>query len=164
MSTLSGKPLKSIYQFPYLGSKISSIESDIIHLVNEWNAIYELLIIWKSDLSGKVKQYFFQAVAVSILLYGCTPWTLTKRTEKNLDGNYTRMLCAFLNEAAPHKAVTVRPLNFHLTNYSSKTNKTCRVGVGAGMNSEATFYYGWASFCRPLMFIGVSFVRTQDPV
>ena len=33
----------------------------------------------------------------SILLYGCTTWTLTKRLEKRLDGNYTRMLWAILN-------------------------------------------------------------------
>ena len=39
---------------------------------------------------------FFQAVVVSIQLYGCTTWTLTKRLEKKLDGNYTRMLRAIL--------------------------------------------------------------------
>ena len=35
------------------------------------------------------------------------PWTLTKRLEKKLDGNYTRMLRAILNKslaATPHKA------------------------------------------------------------
>ena len=30
---------------------------------------------------------------------GCTTWTLTKRIEKKLDGNYTRMLQAILNES-----------------------------------------------------------------
>ena len=40
---------------------------------------------------------FFQAAVVSILLYGCTTWTLTKWLEKKLDGNYTRMLWAILN-------------------------------------------------------------------
>ena len=35
----------------------------------------------------------------SILLYGCTTWTLTKRLEKKLDGNYTRMLQAILNKS-----------------------------------------------------------------
>ena len=43
------------------------------------------------------KTQFFQAVVMSILLYGCTTWTLTKRMEKKLDGNYTRMLRAILN-------------------------------------------------------------------
>ena len=42
---------------------------------------------------------FFQAAVVSILLYGCTTWTLTKRLEKKLDGNYTRILRAILNKS-----------------------------------------------------------------
>ena len=42
---------------------------------------------------------FFQAAVVSILLYGCTTWTLTKRLEKKLDRNYTRMLRAVLNKS-----------------------------------------------------------------
>ena len=46
-----------------------------------------------------MKRSFFQAVVVSILLYGCTTWTLTKWLEKKLDGNYTRMLRAILNKS-----------------------------------------------------------------
>ena len=45
----------------------------------------------KSDLTDKMKRRFFQAAIVSILLYGCTTWTLTKWLEKKLDGNYTRI-------------------------------------------------------------------------
>ena len=51
--------------------------------------------IWKSNLTDKMKRSFF----LSILLYGCTTWTLTKRLEKKLDGNYTRMLRAILNKS-----------------------------------------------------------------
>ena len=36
---------------------------------------------------------------MSILLYGCTTWTLNRRIEKKLDGNYTRMLRAVLNKS-----------------------------------------------------------------
>ena len=46
-----------------------------------------------------MKCSFFQAAVVLILLYGCTTWTLTKRLEKKLDGNYTRMLRAILNKS-----------------------------------------------------------------
>ena len=46
-----------------------------------------------------MKRSFFQAAVVSILLYGCTTWTLTKQLEKKLDGNYTRMLRAILNKS-----------------------------------------------------------------
>ena len=35
---------------------------------------------------------FFQAAVMSILLYGCTTWTLTKRIEKKLDTNCIRIL------------------------------------------------------------------------
>ena len=68
-------------------------------LAKAWTAINRLLVIWKSDLTKKMKCSFFQAAIVSILLYGCTTWTLTKRLEKKLDGNYTRMLWAILNKS-----------------------------------------------------------------
>ena len=42
---------------------------------------------------------FFQPAVVSMLLYRCTTWTLTKRLEKKLDSNYTRMLRAILNKS-----------------------------------------------------------------
>ena len=46
-----------------------------------------------------MKRSFFQAAVVSILLYGCTTWTLTKRLEKKLDENYTRMLRTVLKKS-----------------------------------------------------------------
>ena len=75
-------------------------EKDIdTRLTKAWTAIDRLSIIWKSDLTDKMKRSFFQAAVVSILLYGCTTWTLTKRLERRLDGNYTRMLRAVLNKS-----------------------------------------------------------------
>ena len=67
-----------------------------------WTAIDRLSIIWKSDLTDKMKRSFFQAAVLSILLYGCTTWTLAKRLKK-LDGNYTRMLRAILNKSWPQQ-------------------------------------------------------------
>ena len=46
-----------------------------------------------------MKRSFFQTAVVSILLYGCTTWTLTIRLEKKLDVNYTRMQRAILNKS-----------------------------------------------------------------
>ena len=46
-----------------------------------------------------MKHCFFLAVVVLILPYGCTTWTLTKRLEKELEVNYTRMLRAILNKS-----------------------------------------------------------------
>ena len=68
-------------------------------LSKAWTAIDRVSVIWKSDLTDKMKRSFFQAVVLSILLYGCTTWTLTKRMEKKLDSNYSRMLRAILNKS-----------------------------------------------------------------
>ena len=100
ISTLDGTSLKLVDKFTYLESSVSSTEKDInTRLTKAWTAIDRLLIIWKSDLTDKMKRSFFQAAVVSILLYGCTTWTLTKQLKKKLDGNYTRMLRAILNKS-----------------------------------------------------------------
>ena len=93
ISTFEGTSLKLIDKFTYLESSVSSTEKDIdTQLTKAWTAIDKLSIIWKSNLTNKMKCSFFQAAVVSILLYGCITYTLTKRLEKKLDGNYTRML------------------------------------------------------------------------
>ena len=100
ISTQDGTSLKLVDKFTYIGSSVSSTEKDIdTRLTKAWTAIDWLSIIWKPDLTDKMKRSFFQAAVVSILLYGCTTWTLTKRLEKKLDGNYTRMLRAILNKS-----------------------------------------------------------------
>ena len=100
ISTLEGTSLKLVDKFTYLGSSVSSTEKDIdTRLTKAWIAIDKLSVIWKSDLTDKMKRSFFQAMVVLILLYWCTTWTLTKRLEKKLDGNYTRMLRAISNKS-----------------------------------------------------------------
>ena len=100
ISTQDGTSLKLVDKFTYLGSSVSSTKKDIdTRLTKAWTAIDRLSIIWKSNLTDKMKRSFFQAVDVSVLLYGCTTWTLTKRLEKKLDGNYTRILRAILNKS-----------------------------------------------------------------
>ena len=93
-STLCGSSLKLVDKYIYVESTVSSTEKDIdTRLAKAWTANDMLSIIWNSDLTDKMQRSFF----VSILLYGCTTWTLTKRMEKKFDGNYTRMLRAILN-------------------------------------------------------------------
>ena len=99
ISILDEISLKLVDKF-YLGSSVSSTEKDIdTRLTKAWTAIDMLSIIWRSDLTDKMKRNFFQAAVVSILLYGCTTWTLAKRLEKKLDGNYTIRLRAILNKS-----------------------------------------------------------------
>ena len=100
ISTLDRTPLKLEDKFTYIWSSVESTEKDIdTRLTKASTAINRLSIIWKSDLTDKMKRSFFQTAVASILLYGWTTWTLTKRLEKKLDGNYTRMLRAILNKS-----------------------------------------------------------------
>ena len=73
-----------IFKCP-LGNCISNEKDIDTRLMKAWTAIDRLSIIWKSDLTDKMKRSFFQAAVVSKLLYGCTTWTLTKRLERKLD-------------------------------------------------------------------------------
>ena len=123
ISTLDGTSLKLVDKFTYLGSSVSSTEKDIDkRLTKAWTAFDELSIIWKSDLTDKMKRSFFQAAVVSILLYGCTNWTLTKRLEKKLDGNYTRMLRAIWN-----KSWRQHPTKYRLYGHQPPITKTIQV-------------------------------------
>ena len=100
ISTLNSSSLELVDKFTYLGSSVSSTETDIdTRLAKAWMAINRLSVIWKSALTDKMKRYFFQATVVLILLYGCTTWTRAKRMAKKLDGNYTRILRAILNKS-----------------------------------------------------------------
>ena len=122
-STLYGTPLKLVDKFSYLGSSVSSTEKDTdTRLMKAWTAIDRLSIIWKSDLTDKMKRSFFQAAVVSILLYGCTTWTLTERLKKKLDGNYTRMLRAiFIKSWKQH------PIRHQLYGHLPPITKTIKV-------------------------------------
>ena len=66
ISTLDGISLKLVDKFTYLGSSVSSTEKDIdTRLTKALTAIDKLSIIWKSDLTDKMKRSFFQAAVVS---------------------------------------------------------------------------------------------------
>ena len=122
ITTQDGTPLKLVPKFTYLGNSVSSTEKDIDTLTKAWTAIDKLSIIWKSDLTDKMKRSFFQAAVVSILLYECTTWMLTKRLEKKLDGNYTRMLRAILN-----KSWRQHPTRYQLYDHLPPITKTIQV-------------------------------------
>ena len=123
ISTLDGTPLKLVDKFTYLGSSVSSTEKDIdTRLTKAWTAINRLSIIWKSDLTDKMKRSFFKAAVASIQLHGCTTWILTKRLEKKLDGNYTRMLREILN-----KSLRRHPTRYQLYGHLPPITKTIHV-------------------------------------
>ena len=58
IATLNGSSLKLVDQFTYLGSSISSTETDInMQQVKAWTAIDSLSVIWKSDMTDKITQF-----------------------------------------------------------------------------------------------------------
>ena len=104
-------------------TSVSSTEKGIdTRLIKAWTAIDKLSVIWKSDLTDKIKRSFCQAAFVSILLYGCTTWTLKKRLEKKLDDNFTRMLRAILI-----KSWRQRPTKHQLYGHLPPITKTNQV-------------------------------------
>ena len=124
ISQLNSSSLKLVDKFTYLGSTVLLTKTDINSwLAKAWTGIDWLSVIWESDLTDQIKRNFFQAAVVSRLLYGCTTWTLTKRMEKKLDSNYTRMLQAILNKLwRPHST------KHQLYGHPPPITKTIQVG------------------------------------
>ena len=80
--SVNGTQLKSVDNYTYLGSEISSMDKKIkIRIAKSWT----------------LKRNFFRAVVESVFLYGSEAWTLTKKLERKLDGTYTRMLRVVFN-------------------------------------------------------------------
>ena len=71
-----------------------------MRLAKAWTANDRLSVIWKTDLTDKIKRSFFQVAVMSILLYGCSTWTLTKGMKKKQDSNYTRMQRVIFNKSS----------------------------------------------------------------
>ena len=127
---LNGSSLKLVNKFNYLGSSVSSTETNNdTRLAKAWTAINRLLVIWNSDLIDKMKRSFFQAAVVSILLYGCTTWTLIKRMEKRLDGNCKRILRVILNKSWRQHS-TKQQLYDHLPPITKTIKIRCTRHVG----------------------------------
>ena len=61
--------------------------------------------------------FFFQAADISILPYGWTTWSLTKRVETKLDGNYTRMLRAVLKKSWRHQPPITKTIQLRRTRH-----------------------------------------------
>ena len=119
LSADTGSLENYIYIYIYIKRSCHHPRLYSLSAIKAWTAIDKLSII--SDLTDKMKRSSFQAAVLSILLYGCTTWTLTKRLEK-LDGNYTRMLQAILN-----KSERQHPTRHQLYGYLPPITKTIQV-------------------------------------
>ena len=62
ISTLNGSSLKLVDKFTYQGSSVSSTQTNInMWLAKAWTDINRLLVMWKSDLTNKIKRSFFSS-------------------------------------------------------------------------------------------------------
>ena len=104
ISTLEGTPLKLVDKFTYLGSSVESTEKDVkTRLAKAWTAINRLSIIWKSDLTNKMKDANKMAGEEA-----------RRQLHKNATCNLKQVLAA-----TPHKTSTVQPPAPYHENYSS---------------------------------------------
>ena len=126
ISTQNRNSRKLVDKFIYLRSSVLSIETYIdTRLPNAWTANYSLSVIWKSDLS--------------ILLDGCTTWTLNKFMERNLDCNCARMLRAILN-----KSWRQHPKKLQLYGHLRPIIKTIKIRrAGHCRRSKDKLMYSW---------------------
>ena len=100
ISRLNCSSLKLVHKFTYLGISVSSTKTDINTRLAKARTVNDSLsVIWKSDLTDKIKRNFLQVAVLLILLYRCTASTLTKRMDKKFDGSKARMLRSILSKA-----------------------------------------------------------------
>ena len=96
--TINGSKLKQVQDFLYLGSWVNTSREDReARIAMAWKALCKMDNIWKSKMDKQLKIQFFRSTVETVLLYGCSSWTLTKALTKKLDGTYTRLLRAALN-------------------------------------------------------------------
>ena len=128
ISALNSKPLKSVDHFTHFGSNISSTKSDFnTSILNALTTINWQLIMWKYDISYKIKRDFFQAEAVSVLLSRCTTWTLTKSIKEKAKWElHNKTTCCYeqILGTSSHKTAAARQLTSNLSNCPKKTNET----------------------------------------
>ena len=110
---------------------------------------------------------------MSVLLYGCTTCSLTKRLEKKVSWElYKDIACCFeqIQEAAPYKKALVQPFTYHPTSHQIKNMQDMPGSTGEVMTNS------WVKFSNELQhktilimadqqkFIFISNVRTVDVV
>jgi len=85
MFTVSSAPLANVQQFTYLGSILTS-DCDITHEVNRRIQLASTAfgrlshrVFFNHNLSISTKVAVYNAMCVSVLLFGCETWTLYRR-------------------------------------------------------------------------------------
>ena len=100
---VGGTQLKTVSEFPYLGSSISSdakIDKDIEHRLSKANKAFAKLKqrLWtNSNIRRSTKIMVYKAIILPTLLYGAESWVLHKRHLHSLECFHQRCLRNLLN-------------------------------------------------------------------
>ena len=94
-----GNPINHVTNFRYLGSMMGSSASDLKRRkALAWTAFWKLEHLWKSPtipISTKVK--LFDTTCVTVLLYGCESWVISKDMENKINSFGTSCYRIMLN-------------------------------------------------------------------
>ena len=89
--TLNGSQIEDVQSFKYLGSMINATGESSEEIRNRissaWNVFLQLKnSLWKrSEISPRTKLRVYEAMVLSVLLYGCETWSLKAAEASNLD-------------------------------------------------------------------------------
>ena len=112
-----------------------------------WVACHELVKIWHSKLSQKIKIRLFVATVESVLLYGSESWIFDKSMQKQQDGYYTRMLRMALNVSwKQHLTNEQLYRNLPLVSFKVRQRRLRLSGHCIKKRLHNTSYYGSQNF------------------
>ena len=93
LKSLSGKTIKRVEDFKYLGAYIMDSHKDFrVRTALAWVACNKLEKIWRSNINNSIKVELFQSLVEPILMYGAETWTLITVLQRRLYGTYTNLL------------------------------------------------------------------------
>ena len=95
--TVQGNDIQEVDSFTYLGANVTKDGGgsvDIRRRIALASAQFKrMTAIWKAgDINRKTKASLFKSLVLSVLLYGCETWKLTKAEEEKLDSFQSRYL------------------------------------------------------------------------
>lgn len=94
-----GENINHVSNFKYLGSMMASSTSDLARRkALAWSAFWKLERLWRSPIIPIVtKVRFFNTTCITVLLYGCESWVISKNMESKINAFATSCYRIMLN-------------------------------------------------------------------
>lgn len=121
---LGSQRIEWVNNFKYLGSMVKVSETDIsTRKALAWAAFWKIKDIFHSkNLPIRLKTNIFQAVCLSVLLYGCESWIITEKLKQSLNSFATNCYRVMLNikrldkvsNAVIYQTIGIDPLDLQI--------------------------------------------------